>query len=106
MREHRLHGVPKDVCDYNIRLDQQLRRVSDMNLKRWKLLKAGISTVAVLVFSGFAISEGADPTSTGLVALLVVAALNGIDVAELLSVWAEVRASRPRDDGDDGGRGG
>jgi len=74
-----------------------------MNLKRWKLLKAGISTVAVLLFSGFAIVEGAEPTTTVLVALLVVAALNGIDVAELLSVWAEVRTEQARDDGDDGG---
>ncbi len=105
MRESRLHGVPEDVCDLNIRLDQRLRRVSSMNLKTWKLLKAGVSTVAVLLFSAWSIAEGADPTTTGLVALLVVAALNGIDVAELLSVWAEVRAARPRDD-DDGGRGG
>jgi len=97
------HGVPQDVCDHNIRLDQRLRRVSDMNLKRWKLLKAGISTVSVLVFSAFAIAEGADPTSTGLVALLVVAALNGIDVAELLSVWAEVRTQQSSDTADDTG---
>lgn len=105
MVKSRYRGVPKDVCAYNIRLDQRLRRVSTMNLKRWKLLKAGVSTVAVLLFSAWSIAEGAEPTTTGLVALLVVAALNGIDVAELLSVWAEVRASRPRDD-DDGGRGG
>jgi len=103
--ESRHHGVPQDVCDHNIRLDQRLRRVSDMNLKRWKLLKAAISTVAVLVFSGFAIAEGADPTTTGLVALLVVAALNGIDVAELLSVWAEVRTAQSRDDENGGGNG-
>lgn len=90
--------VPDAVCDYNIRLDQRLRSSTNMNLKRWKLLKAGISTVAVLVFSAFAILEGADPTTTGLVALLVVAALNGIDLAELLSVWAEVRVARAQDD--------
>jgi len=105
MREHRHRGVPQDVCDYNIRLDQRLRSASTMNLKQWKLLKAAISTVAVLLFSAFAIVEGAEPTTTGLVALLVVAALNGIDIAELLSVWAEVRTAQPRDD-DDGGRGG
>jgi hypothetical protein len=96
--ESRHHGVPEDVCAYNIRLDQRLRRVSTMNLKRWKLLKAAISTVAVLLFAAFAIVEGAEPTTTGLVALLVVAALNGIDIAELLSVWAEVRTAQATDD--------
>jgi hypothetical protein len=96
--ESRHHGVPEDVCAYNIRLDQRLRKVSTMNLKRWKLLKAAISTVAVLLFAAFAIVEGAEPTTTGLVALLVVAALNGIDIAELLSVWAEVRTAQATDD--------
>jgi hypothetical protein len=72
-----------------------------MNLRKWKLARAVFVTVAVFVFTTFAISEGAEPTTTGVLALLLVALLNGIDLAELMSVWAEVRVhdrERPDDE--------
>jgi hypothetical protein len=93
--------VPQAVRRWNIRLDACLRHHWDnVNLRKWKLARAGVVTVAVFAFATYAIAEGAEPTTTALFALVMVALLNGIDLAELLSVWAEVRLNG-NDEGDE-----
>jgi len=69
-------------------------RTSILNLKRWKVIRSTITTVAVFGLAVFAIDAGAEPTSTAIVALLVAAALNGVDLMELASIWREVETER------------
>jgi len=101
-KQHRRRLVPEAVCVWNIQLDRRLRPYS-VNLTKWKLIRAVIVTVAVMGFSVFAISEGAEPTTTALLALLLVGLLNGIDLAELVSVWAEIQLNGQDGQNDDEG---
>jgi hypothetical protein len=103
MSTKRPHIVPEPVRKFNVRLDRALRDLSpNVNLRKWKLARGLVVTVAVVAFATFAILRGAEPTTTALFALVLVALLNGIDLAELVSVWAEVRLhDRPPGENDD-----
>jgi hypothetical protein len=99
---HPSHLIPEPVRAYNIRLDSALRTYSPtVNLRKWKLARGLVVTVAVVAFATFAILRGAEPTTTALFALVLVALLNGIDLAELVSVWAEIRMHDSRDSDDE-----
>jgi 4-amino-4-deoxy-L-arabinose transferase-like glycosyltransferase len=72
-----------------------------MNLKRWKLFKSILLAMAVLVFAGFAILQGADPTAVALPAIIVAALLAGVEWSELVAVWAQARTEVDRQQPDD-----
>lgn len=57
-----------------------------MDLKRWKILKSTLVTVAFVVFGAFAIQAGADPTPIATLTLLVTALYNGVEWGELSQI--------------------
>lgn len=85
---------PASAVEHN----RQFIRVIPMDVKKWKAAKAGLVSLFVVVIAGYAIASGADPTTTGRLALLTLALVNGLELGELLAVWAEARAA---DDGED-----
>jgi uncharacterized membrane protein YccC len=87
--------VPDDVTESNRRLDRRLRRVAHMDLKRWKLIRGSVIGIAVMAFAAWAIAQGAPPGSTALIALVIVAALNGMDLMELAAMAHEARTGGP-----------
>jgi hypothetical protein len=99
--------VPATVTAHNRRLEARLQ-MSGLSLKTWKVLKALLISVAVLSFAGLTILEGAEPTTVGVIALLLVAMINGIDVVEVVAVLADVRqeTQQSTDDESDNGDGG
>jgi hypothetical protein len=62
-----------------------------MNLKRWKLLKSVVLSLAVLVFAVFAILQGADPTAVAIPAIITATLVAGVEYSELVAVWAETQ---------------
>jgi hypothetical protein len=94
--------IPADVTAANRTLDTRLRRIAHMDLRRWKLIRNTVLSIAIFGFAAWAIMEGAPTGPTALFALLIVATLNGIDMAELAAVYAEVKTGQsPRDDDTD-----
>lgn len=61
-----------------------------MNLRTWKTIKAGLVTLALFLFGVFAITQGADPTTTFTLTAIVAALLNGVEFAELAAAMAQV----------------
>lgn len=57
-----------------------------MNLPRWKLIKTGVISIAILVFAVFAIEAGGDPTVVGSFAIGVVGLIGGVELAELAAL--------------------
>lgn len=76
----------ESVAEFNIRLGRKLEASIGMNLKRWKLVKTTLLSLAVLLFGGFAIDAGADATVVGLGALVIAGAIASIEMIELS--WA------------------
>lgn len=60
--------------------DRWLRSFSHMNLARWKLVQNTLISLFVLIL---AVKAGADPT----MALVVIALINGLSVADLAALW-------------------
>jgi 4-amino-4-deoxy-L-arabinose transferase-like glycosyltransferase len=82
---------PETPAEYNAHLDRRLERIPGMNLRRWKLFKSILLSLAVLVFAVFAILQGADPTAVALPAIIVAALVAGVEWSELVAVWAETK---------------
>lgn len=94
--------VPSSVTDANVELDQQLRDAyHHMNLKTYKAVKNGILSFVLLGFAYVLVLEGADPTLVFTGTLAVVTLLNGIELAEFLDAWAEVRTAQANREDDD-----
>ena len=87
------HLIPHCATRANVSLDERLRgsALKQMDLKTYKAVKNGLLSLFLLVFAGFLVLEGADPTLvfTGTVAFL--ALLNGVELGEFYSAWEEVR---------------
>ena len=96
------HCFPKSKPQYNARLAQRLDRIPGMSLKRWKLFRSILLPMAVLLFTAFTILQGADPTAVTIPAIITAALVAGIEIHELVAVWAETQARyRSRQDDDD-----
>lgn len=80
---------PSTTAEYNAALDRRLSRIAHMNLKRWKIIKSTLLSMAVLGFAAYSIFEGADPTTVAVPALIISALIAGVEWSELLAVWAE-----------------
>lgn len=65
-----------------------------MNLKKWKAIKLAVLNVAVIGFGVFALTKGAEPTTVSLAIVLTVGLLNGMEAAELVDAWREVRTQQ------------
>ena len=92
---------PETNAEYNRQLAQVLSRYPHMNLKRWKIIKSVILSLAVLSFGGFAILEGADPTTIGIPALFLAALIAGVEWSEAIAILAETSREYSRRQGDD-----
>lgn len=57
-----------------------------MNVKKLKIVKAGINSLLVSVLALAAIFAGADPSRMGLAAIAVIGALGGVEWYELPAV--------------------
>ena len=97
--------VPEEVCRFNERFDRSLRAtIPGMDFKRWKALRITLVTAGVLSFAAWVISQGADPTATGLLSIFVVALLNGIDAVELAAFYSDFREAQQDGSDDSAGR--
>jgi peptidoglycan/LPS O-acetylase OafA/YrhL len=93
--------VPASVTAANRRLDGRLRGTWMRSVQRWKTAKAIIVSVAILAVVAFAIENGAparEALTIGIVAVLLVAGVEGAEIAAVLP-WGD--APPPRSDGDD-----
>jgi hypothetical protein len=84
---------PETTDEYNKRLDTVLHRIKYMNIKRWKILKSIVLSIAVLLFAGYAIQNGADATTVAVPAIITAGLIAGIELSEYLAVWAEAHSS-------------
>jgi hypothetical protein len=83
---------PESVQRANRDLECRLSHMSEtVTLRRYKLAKILVATIIVGGLTAFGILEGADPTVVAPLGILSIALLNGIEVAELASAYAEVR---------------
>ena len=80
------HPTRPTVQDGNRLLDQRLRRIPHMDLKRWKIFKSILVSLAFFIFGGFAIHAGADPFKMGALVVFAVGAYNGIEWGELTQI--------------------
>jgi len=99
----RKYCFPKSIPEYNARLASHFENTPGMNLKRWKLFRSILLSMAILLFTAFKILQGADPTAVTIPAIITAALVAGIEIHELVAVWAETQAryrSR-REDGDE-----
>lgn len=92
--------VPPCATDANVQLDNRLRDAWNMNLKTYKAIKNSLLSLVLIAFGWFLVLEGADPTLVFSGTLAVVALLNGIEFAEFVDAWSEVRQAQLRDDED------
>lgn len=83
------HNLPSTTAEYNARLDDFLRTYANMSLRRWKLFKTVLLSLAVLIFGGYAIESGGDPTTVAYAALGVAALIAGVEVGELAAVFGD-----------------
>lgn len=89
---------PKTTAEYNEALGTVLHRVRYMNIKRWKILKSLILSLSVLIFAGYAIMNGADPTTIALPALIMAGLIAGVEWSEFIAVWVETRSNMKDED--------
>ncbi|MFW5978295.1 MAG: hypothetical protein ACOCP2_03575 [Halohasta sp.] len=82
------------IGDFNA----ELQSISHMSVKRWKIAKALVATTMIIAFAGFAIEQGADPTTTAWLALATAALINGIEMSELVAVWSDISEKANDDD--------
>ena len=83
---------PESVRRANRDLANRLDNMSEeVTLRRYKFAKILIATLIVGGLTAYGISEGADPTVAVSLAVPSIALLNGIEVAELASAYAESR---------------
>lgn len=93
-----LRICPEEVRAANQQLDRRLATMSkDVTLRRWKIIKITLATTLVGALSTFGILQGADATIATLLAIVTIALLNGIEVAELISAYAQVQTGSPND---------
>ena len=78
------------TAGYNRALDSFLHRIKYMNLKRWKIIKSVLLSLAVLGFATYAIMQGADPTTIGLPAVIMAGLIAGVELSEYVAAFAEV----------------
>ena len=94
--------IPRSVTDANVQLDQQLRDAyTAMDLKTYKLVKNGVLSIAIIGFGVFLVLEGANPDAVFAGTVLLLCMLNGIELAEFLDAWAEVRTAQAQSQEDD-----
>jgi len=63
-----------------------------MSLKRWKLFRSILLSMAVLLFTAFTILQGADATAVTIPAIVTAGLIAGVEWSELVAVWAETHA--------------
>jgi hypothetical protein len=83
---------PESTVEYNARLASHFETTPGMNLKRWKLFRSILLSMAILLFTAFTILQGADPTAVTIPAIITAALVAGIEIHELVAVWAEMQA--------------
>lgn len=81
--------LPSTTAEYNDRLDDYLRQFAHMSLRRWKLIKTVLLSLAVLLFGAYSIESGGDPTTVAYAALGVAALIAGVEVGELAAVFGD-----------------
>ena len=98
-RERNLHRVMSNkhcflesTAEYNARLARRFDSIPGMNLKRWKLFRSILLSMAILLFTAFTILQGADATAVTIPAIITAALVAGIELNELLAVWVETQA--------------
>lgn len=94
-----------DVRTHNLLLDRWLRSHSSMNLKKWKAIKVSLLSLILVAYGVYSIQQGADPGPALWVVVTVIALLNGIELSELVAVWAELKYSDDTASDDSGGGG-
>jgi hypothetical protein len=83
---------PESTAEYNARLARHFENTPGMNLKRWKLFRSILLSMAILLFTAFTVLQGADPTAVTIPAIITAALVAGIEIHELVAVWAETQA--------------
>jgi hypothetical protein len=88
------HYLPECVTTANVQLDDRLRSFNNMDLKAYKAVKNGLLSLAIIVFAGYVVNAGADPTVVFSGTLTLLCLLNGIELAEFYNAWEEVRKTQ------------
>ena len=93
-------ATDESVAQFNEQLDAYLQGIALMGIKQWKAVKSLIFAILVAALSAFAIMQGADPTTTATLALMILGVLGGVEFSELLAVKGIqiVRDEPKRDD--------
>lgn len=86
---------PSDVTRQNLQLHCSLQKRVNMTFKKWKSIRIGLTTLGVFLLAVFSVENGADPGQVFWGSILLIALLNGIDVAEMLAVYLEVTGNSP-----------
>lgn len=89
---------PESVLDYNLVL---VDLMGERDYKRFKIVYNLIVTVTILVISGFAINEGAEPTTIGAMAIAGILVVNGVSLSEWLAVRHELNHRKRIDERED-----
>lgn len=86
----------RHIADHNLALLRYLehRFGVTMSLKKYKLIKSGVVSLALTVFAWSAITQGADPTTIAGLALVTIALINGFELSEFFTVWLEVQRDK------------
>ena len=61
-----------------------------MDLAKYKLVKTTLVSLALVGFGSFAILQGADPTLTATVTVMVIGLIAGVEFSELVASMSDV----------------
>ena len=92
---------PSDVTEQNLQLHCSLQKRFNMTFKKWKSIRIGLTTLGVFFLAVFSVENGADPGQVFWGSILLIALLNGIDVAEMLAVYLEVTGNGQAEESSD-----
>ena len=75
---------PTELVDHN----RELERIAHMDIRKLKAVKALVVSLSILAVAAYGIHSGGDPTTISWLALGGLTLVNGIELGELLAVWA------------------